>query len=63
MVLPLEASSGQTPQSLAKVSVVADGAQQGGCGVWAHTVEGAQSWCGGGGDGVDVAFEPRGFGI
>jgi hypothetical protein len=29
----------------------------------AHAVEGAQLWCGGSGDGVDVVFEAGGFGI
>jgi hypothetical protein len=45
------------------VGVVADRGHQGGGGVGTDTVEGAQLWCGGGGDGVDVVFEPVGFGV
>ena len=37
---------------------VAHSGQQGRGGVRANTIEAAQLWCGGGGDGVDVAFEP-----
>ena len=45
------------------VVVVANGGQQGGGGVGADAVYGAQLWCGGGGDGVNVVFESGGFGV
>ena len=43
--------------------VVAERGQQGGGGVRAYTVDGLHLWCGSGGDGVDMVFQPRGFDV
>ena len=69
-VLPLEACTGRDPAEFGEgavagdpVLVVTDRGQQRGGGVWADSVDRAQLWCGGGSDGVDVVFEPGGFGV